>query len=165
MLYSAVIQPPSIPCIRIQRGTVSSTDTPQIIWVLPIRRSTEPFEEGATFFLNFNARNSLGLRPSIRCVFALGVFLVAHVSFVGAQGGGAYDLVEGKNYLYIDGYAYASDIVESDEDIVSISYVDGLIGQSVGYVDVLGGVGSNFLVRPDVEYEIIVRKDVTLTLP
>ena len=42
MEYSAVIQPPVTPCSFIQRGTVSSTVTPQMTRVLPHSISVEP---------------------------------------------------------------------------------------------------------------------------
>lgn len=42
MEYSAVIQPPGTFCSFIQRGTVSSTVTPQITRVLPQAISVEP---------------------------------------------------------------------------------------------------------------------------
>ena len=46
--YSAVSQPPVTPCSFIQRGTISSTITPQITRVLPIATRTDPVALGAT---------------------------------------------------------------------------------------------------------------------
>jgi hypothetical protein len=47
--YSAVSQPPLTLWSFIQRGTASSTVTPQITRVFPIETSTEPLACGAMF--------------------------------------------------------------------------------------------------------------------
>jgi hypothetical protein len=42
-----LIQPPTTPCSFIQRGTLSSTVTPQMTRVLPHSTSVEPVAYGA----------------------------------------------------------------------------------------------------------------------
>ena len=50
MEYSAVSQPPATFCSFIQRGTDSSTVTPQMTRVLPHSMSVEPVACGAMWF-------------------------------------------------------------------------------------------------------------------
>src|SRR5262249_37250299 len=66
MEYSAVIQPPLMFCSFIQRGTVSSTVTPQITRVLPHSMSVEPVACGAMWFRNRIERNWFAPRASGR---------------------------------------------------------------------------------------------------
>src|SRR2546428_7503862 len=66
MEYSAVIQPPGTPCSFIQRGTISSTVTPQITRVLPHSTSVDPVAYGAMPFWKRTGLSSSSLRPSAR---------------------------------------------------------------------------------------------------
>src|SRR5258708_2705642 len=66
MEYSAVIQPPVTSCSFIQRGTDSSTVTPQITRVLPHSTSVEPVAYGAMPLMNRRGQSCSGIRPSPR---------------------------------------------------------------------------------------------------
>src|SRR5208283_3137339 len=79
MEYSAVIQPPATFCSFIQRGTVSSTVTPQITRVLPHSIKVDPVAYGATPFWNRIGRNWSGFRPSGRAVWDGAVIVMAGI--------------------------------------------------------------------------------------
>src|SRR5947208_1376089 len=66
MEYSAVIHPPMTFCSFIQRGTFSSTVTPQITRVLPHSIKVEPVAYGAMPFRKRSGRNWFTARPSAR---------------------------------------------------------------------------------------------------
>src|SRR5438034_11842003 len=66
MEYSAVIHPPTTFCSFIQRGTASSTVTPQMTRVWPHSMSVEPLALGAMWFTNRMGRSASGERPSGR---------------------------------------------------------------------------------------------------
>src|ERR1700691_2781819 len=73
MEYSAVIQPPRTFCSFIQRGTDSSTVTPQITRVLPHSINVEPVAYGAMLFTKCSGRIWFGRRPSARTEMVVGV--------------------------------------------------------------------------------------------
>jgi hypothetical protein len=74
-------------------------------------------------------------------------------------------LSEGKNSVnlsYEFNPIYVKDLVKIYPDITTITYNNG--EQEVGYVNVLGGVGENFVISPDNIYEITTKEEVTLDL-
>jgi len=66
MEYSAVIHPPVTFCSFIQRGTDSSTVTPQITRVSPNATNVDPVAYGAMPFWNRTGRSCPAVRPSAR---------------------------------------------------------------------------------------------------
>lgn len=66
MEYSAVIQPPSTPCARIQLGTLLSIVQAQMTCVFPKAINTEPRAFGAIPVLKLIGRRALKERASFR---------------------------------------------------------------------------------------------------
>jgi len=57
---------------------------------------------------------------------------------------------------------YASELVRIFPEIATIIYNDS--GEEIGYVNVFGGIGDNFIVLPNKTYEITTTKEVILNL-
>jgi hypothetical protein len=57
---------------------------------------------------------------------------------------------------------YAKDLVNSYPDISVISHNEN--GVVEGYVNVFGGIGKNFLIEQNKDYEIIAKKEVIIVL-
>lgn len=76
----------------------------------------------------------------------------------------SYELVQGKNTVSFYGINpfYVEDLIKLNPDIEVVSY--GNYDVSVGYINVFGGVGRNFVVSEG-SYEIIVSRDISLILP
>lgn len=75
-------------------------------------------------------------------------------------------LEEGKNKIrlnFSDAF-YVDSLIKLNPDIEVVSYIDEY-NQSTGYVNIFGGIGENFVIYPNAEYEIITRKDFNLVLP
>jgi len=77
----------------------------------------------------------------------------------------AINLLKGKNNITLNGTElfYVSDLVKINPDIEVVSYKED--GITVGYVNVYGGIGENFIVFSNKEYEIIVSNNMNLILP
>jgi len=73
-------------------------------------------------------------------------------------------LKTGKNYLILNQSLYAKEIIILNPEIESLSYFDEFLNKSIGYVNVFGGVGSNFITNPEKAYEINVKEDINLRL-
>jgi hypothetical protein len=74
-------------------------------------------------------------------------------------------LHEGKNTVNISfefNPIYASDLALIYPEIATITYNDSQ--KDIGYVNVFGGIGDNFVIYPDRIYEITVKKEVNLNL-
>lgn len=57
---------------------------------------------------------------------------------------------------------YASELIKSNPEIKSISTTE--YGQAFGYLNTLGGIGTNFLVEPSKNYEIYTNQSITINL-
>jgi hypothetical protein len=74
-------------------------------------------------------------------------------------------LAEGKNVININfGFNpfYVEDLVKIYPEITTVTYNDS--EKELGYVNVFGGIGDNFMIYPNQTYEITTRKEVTLNL-
>ena len=71
-------------------------------------------------------------------------------------------LKKGKNYVELNFTSYAKNLVVHNSNIEYISYNDKFLGKSYGYVNVFGGIGSNFAIIPGETYEIAVKEDMEL---
>jgi hypothetical protein len=73
-------------------------------------------------------------------------------------------LAQGRNYLQFNfsSSLSAKDLVSKNPDIEAISFTEN--NQTVGYVNVLGGIGKNFLLQPNSVYEIISKKQTKLKI-
>lgn len=86
-------------------------------------------------------------------------------SLVNPSVSGGYSLNEGKNLFVPDKAVYPKQLAYLYPEIETISYYDDFLGTHLGYANVFGGVGSNFLLKPGTTYEIVVREPVVLYIP
>ena len=77
----------------------------------------------------------------------------------------AVNLTKGKNVLILNVSSpfYVKTLVKLNPKIDVISYKEG--NKTIGYVNVFGGIGENFIIQKNREYEIIVKENTTLVLP
>ena len=100
---------------------------------------------------------------SLAFLFFNNVFVIS-----GENGNPVANLTHGKNIVVFENYTlgiYASHIIELNRDIQLISYFDESLGRDVGYVNVFGGIGNNFLILPNVNYGVFTEKNITLYVP
>jgi hypothetical protein len=74
-------------------------------------------------------------------------------------------ITEGKNIVNISynfSPIYVKDLIKIYPEITTITFNDG--NQEIGYVNVLGGIGENFIISENNIYEITTRKEVNLNL-
>ena len=57
---------------------------------------------------------------------------------------------------------YASELIQTNPEIQSISIKE--YGQTFGYLNTLGGIGTNFLIEPNKNYEIYTNQSITINL-
>jgi len=57
---------------------------------------------------------------------------------------------------------YASELIEKNPQIKSLTLKE--YGQTFGYLNALGGIGTNFLVEPNKNYEIYTNKTIIIRL-
>jgi len=92
------------------------------------------------------------------------IFVLFSIVLISSQGIFSKELEKGKNVVMINlsRPIYAETLINLNPDIEAISYSEN--NRTIGYVNVLGGIGQNFIVE-NREYEIIVSKDINLVLP
>jgi len=75
------------------------------------------------------------------------------------------ELYKGKNLVKLNhtNPFYVKSLIELNRDIEAVSYLEN--NRTIGYVDIFGGVGENFIIQEDIEYEIIASRDTNLILP
>ncbi|HIG94032.1 MAG: hypothetical protein QT05_C0007G0013 [archaeon GW2011_AR13] len=75
------------------------------------------------------------------------------------------DLVKGKNNVTfnITDSFYVETLVKLNPEIEAVSFQEG--DEIVGYVNFLEGIGENFVIFPNKTYEVIVKENVSLSLP
>lgn len=98
-----------------------------------------------------------------RLIFVL--LLIIGISFVFAVDvPREVQLVEGKNIVNATEFEplYIKTLVKMYPEIESASYDVG--GVSYGYVNVFGGIGTDFVVMPGIDYEIVVSNNITINL-
>jgi len=57
---------------------------------------------------------------------------------------------------------YANQLIKQNPQIQSISITE--YGQTFGYLNTLGGIGTNFLIEPNKNYEIHTNESITIQL-
>ena len=75
------------------------------------------------------------------------------------------EIQEGKFNLTINEYfpsIYVSQLIENNPEIQSISIQE--YGRTFGYINTLGGIGTNFLIEPNRNYEIYTNQTITIHL-
>jgi hypothetical protein len=68
------------------------------------------------------------------------------------------DFNSGKNYFVLNSteIVFAKDLVEKNPKIVSVSYLED--SNSIGYLNLFGGIGKNFQLEQNKVYEIFIRE-------
>jgi len=95
---------------------------------------------------------------------AVFTFVLFSIILISSQGIFSKELREGKNILRINlsEPIYVETLIKLNPDIEAVSYQEN--NKTVGYANVFGGIGENFVVI-DRDYEVIVSKDINLVLP
>jgi hypothetical protein len=57
---------------------------------------------------------------------------------------------------------YVSELINNNPEIQSVSISE--YGQTFGYLNTLGGIGTNFLIEPNRKYEIHTNQTITISL-
>ncbi len=76
------------------------------------------------------------------------------------------ELTEGKNLINLSqefSPLYVEDLVKMYPEITAVTYIDQT-EETFGYVNVFGGIGENFVIYPNLVYEIITKQKITLNL-
>ncbi len=72
---------------------------------------------------------------------------------------------QGKSNFTVSEYFpsfYVKKLIQSNPEIQSITIQE--YGQTFGYLNALGGIGTNFLIEPNRNYEIYVKEAITIKL-
>ena len=95
------------------------------------------------------------------------IFLIGVFSFLGVFSSGAIvlNLFDGKNIVEFNsaGPFYVKTFVELNPSIEVISYIGD--NETIGYINIFGGIGDNFIIQENRKYEIVVRENLTVVLP
>jgi hypothetical protein len=104
------------------------------------------------------------MRKKEMLFFAI-LILIFYVSLVETNQQDYLSLKKGKNYVAFNNTQdfYVNHLVDFNPEIEVVSYKED--NYSKGYVNSLGGLGENFLIKKDIEYEIILKEDKRLILP
>lgn len=73
-------------------------------------------------------------------------------------------MIEGKNLVKFDRYVEVKLLVSENRQIESVSYYDSFFDKNIGYVNVFGGIGKDFVIIPGQEYEISVKNSGRLKI-
>jgi len=73
-------------------------------------------------------------------------------------------LSSGKNYLIFNQSILASDLIKKNPQIQVISYFDEVKNKSVGYVNIFGGIGTDFLIDQEKIYQIFVDTETIIKI-
>ena len=74
-------------------------------------------------------------------------------------------MIAGRNNFTVQEHfpsIYVSEIMREYPEIQSVSISE--YGTTFGYINTLGGIGTNFLIEPDKYYEIYVNQSITIYL-
>ena len=90
-------------------------------------------------------------------IFSIGIIFAENLYII--------ELEQGKNNITFNSEpVYAKTLIEKNPEIISISYIDEFYNNSVGYVNVFGGIGTNFILIENQTYEIISKQKTTIYL-
>jgi hypothetical protein len=92
------------------------------------------------------------------------IFLFSFV-IISSEDTNTLDLTQGKNniMLNITSPKNVKDFIRLNPSIEVISFKEE--NKTIGYVNIFNGIGENFVIQKNVEYEIIVKQNVSLILP
>ena len=98
------------------------------------------------------------------------IILVAAFFFTGVYSAGSASIdstnfVIGKNHarFNLTEPFYARDLVKWNPSISVVSYIEE--NKTIGYVNLFNGIGENFIIENNKDYEIILDKNISLVLP
>lgn len=103
-----------------------------------------------------------------KIIFSLaGVLLILSISgiIIAEEFKEGVNLIEGKNLINLSqdfDPIYVEDFVKIYPEITTITYNNGT--HELGYVNVFGGIGENFIVYPNKIYEITTKGETSLNL-
>jgi hypothetical protein len=104
-----------------------------------------------------------------KLLFILILILGLVFSFAGVYSADLTDnstnLLIGKNHIKFNLAEpfYARDLVKLNPSIAVVSYTED--NGTIGYVNLFGGIGENFIIENELDYEIILKKNTELVLP
>ena len=93
------------------------------------------------------------------------LMMILSLTIIVAENPVELTLTEGKNVMVINDYfqsMYASELMSLHPQIESISIEK--YGNTYGYINTLGGVGTNMLIESSNEYEIYSKENITIRL-
>jgi hypothetical protein len=76
-----------------------------------------------------------------------------------------FNLSEGKNFINLSfefNPIYVEDFIRAYPEITTVTYNNGT--EEIGYVNIFGGIGENFVIYPNQIYEINTNQEVILNL-
>lgn len=110
---------------------------------------------------------NLGSRKYLLIVAAilLAVFLFTEVYSMSSISIDSENLATGKNQVRFNLTEpfYVKDLVKWNPTISVVSYIEE--NKTIGYVNLFNGIGENFIIENDKDYEVILNKNISLVLP
>ncbi len=100
--------------------------------------------------------NKINITIIVFVLIAFGILAVANAE------NDEIKLQKGRNYITLKEGMYAEELVRLNKDIEYINYFDEFLNESIGYVNIFGGIGKNFFMEPDKTYEIGASNETTL---
>jgi hypothetical protein len=98
-------------------------------------------------------------------ILILAILVVSFIASINSQSTQIVaEVYEGKNNVTFNQTLYVTVLVKFNPHIEAVSYTD-LYGRTIGFVNVFGGIGENFLITPYDKYEIISSKNTTIVVP
>ena len=95
------------------------------------------------------------------------IFFTLVFSFIGvfSESINSLNLFDGKNVIELNFTEpfYAESLVTLNPSIVVVSYTQD--NETIGYINIFGGIGDNFIIQKNKKYEVIVNGNSTLVLP
>jgi len=74
------------------------------------------------------------------------------------------EVISGPSYIEVEENIFVADFVAINKGVEYVLYHDDFLNKDIVYLDVFGGIGSNFLMEPGITYEISVNRDFALRI-
>lgn len=98
----------------------------------------------------------------------LSIVLIFSAGIIAQKSPTEINIYEGKNNIVMNqsmGDVFVSDLVKAYPEIETITWIDKEnSSNSKGYVNIFGGVGEDFVLTPNENYEIISKQNITVRL-
>lgn len=93
--------------------------------------------------------------------FSLILFFILLIGIIIAEDFSKLELTKGKNEITVNySLGYASDLVKMYPQIETVTYIEN--NETIGYVNIFGGIGKDFIIQRDKLYEINSNKNITI---